>query len=209
MVDYAGALKRPFSDLNKLLIYIVLSIIPIVNFIGIGYLIDVAQTSMKKQKRMPEFKDYARLFVEGIKSFIIGFIYILPVVILIAVSSVSMLAAGSHLANKGLLLYSIFTGMGFVVSIFALILMFVLIYIATGAILRYAEKRSFSEAFNFKEIAKKIFTGKFFGGWLFSLVIAGVISFVLELIPLIGVFFGGAVGGIVYMSILGEVYAEA
>ena len=37
MVDYVKAIKRPFSDITKLVIGILLHFIPIVNFINFGY----------------------------------------------------------------------------------------------------------------------------------------------------------------------------
>jgi len=42
MVDYGGAFKKPFQDITKLVIGIVLMIIPIVNFLAMGYFIETA-----------------------------------------------------------------------------------------------------------------------------------------------------------------------
>jgi hypothetical protein len=54
MVDYTVSIKRPFSDFKKLLIGIVLSIIPIVNFIALGYQLNCAKTAMKKKYEHPD-----------------------------------------------------------------------------------------------------------------------------------------------------------
>ena len=197
MVDYVEALKRPFSDLAKLLIYIVISIIPIVNFISSGYLLDVAQTSMRRKSKLPEFNDYTRLFIEGIKMIIIGFIYMIPALIIMVLAGVSIGFKITSLATFGV-------GM-----ILAIITALIMAYISTGAILRYAEKRNIKEAFNCRAIGKKIFNSKFFVGWIIALVIAVVIDVVLGIIPLIGALLGAAIGGIFYMSVMGEIYAEA
>ncbi len=159
-----------------------------------GYLLDVAQTSMKKQKKLPEFKDYVKLFVEGIKQFVILLIYLIPVIILALITGFSAAIGFGEITITLILLIIV----GLVIG-----------YIATGAVLRYAEKRKFSEAFNFKQITKKIFTQKFFGGWIISIVIAGVIKFVLGFIPIIGNILGAAIAGIFYMSVIGEAYSEA
>jgi hypothetical protein len=195
MVDYVEALKRPFSDLTKFLIYIVISIIPIVNFISSGYLLDVAQTSMKRKKTLPEFKDYARLFIEGIKSIVIGIIYMIPVMITIALVGVTSFSFRSVTTF----------GAGVITAI---IITLIMIYIASGALLIYADKRKFAEAFNFKLINKKIFTSKFFVSWIAAVVISGIIAGVLAFIPLIGGILGGAIGGIFYFSVMGETYSE-
>lgn len=196
MADYVEALKRPFSDLTKLLIYIVISIIPIVNLISSGYLLDVAQTSMKRKKQLPDFKDYVRLFVEGVKVLIIEIIYAIPVIIALLISGV----IGFGFKSGTVL------GVGMVISI---VLTLVIAYIATGAILRYADKRKLKEAFNFEKINKKIFTSKFFSGWLLAIVISVIIGVALSLIPMIGRILGAAIAGIFYMSVMGEVYSEA
>ena len=196
MVDYVEALKRPFSDLTKLLIYIIISIIPIVNFISSGYLLDVAQTSMKRKKALPEFKNYVRLFVEGIKVLVIGIIYMIPAIIALFFAGVS-----------GFGFHSITTlGAGIII---AAIITLIMAYIATGALLVYADKRKIKEAFNIKAINKKIFTSTFFVGWIIAIVIAAIIDVILAFIPLIGGILGGAIGGIFYMSVMGETYSEA
>jgi len=202
MADYAEALKRPFSDLTKLLIYIVISIIPIVNIISSGYLLDVAQTAMKRQKKLPEFKDYGRLFVEGLKVIVISVIYAIPAII------VAVLAGASAWVSYGFGLSSAAAGLGILGMIVAAIIALIMIYMGTGAILNYADKRKLSEAFNFGAISKKVFTSKFFAGWILSIVISGIIGFVLGFIPLIGRLLGAGIGGIFYMSVMGEIYSE-
>ncbi len=201
MVDYTEAIKRPFSDLNKLLIYIVISIIPIVNFISSGYLLDVAQTAMNRKKKLPEFKDYGRLFVEGLKLLVIALVYAIPVIII----AVLFMAGFSTNLNIGSM------GIGFMIIIG--ILAILTVYFESGAVLMYADTRKLGEAFNFGEISKKVFTGKFFGGWLISLIISAAIGlaigFALFFIPLLGRILASAIGGIFYMSAMGEVYSEA
>lgn len=205
MVDYVEALKRPFSDLTKLLIYIVVSIIPIVSFIGGGYLLDVAETAMKKQKKLPEFKDIVRLFVEGLKSFVISIIYMIPVIVVALIVATISGIAFTSLNTLNMLSFAAIGGWMILIAIIAVIT----VYFATGAILRYADKRKFNEAFNFKAISKTVFNSNYFVGWLIGFVITAGLVFVIGLIPYIGSMIGAAVGGIFYMSVLGEVYRKA
>jgi hypothetical protein len=80
MVDYVEALKRPFSDLNKLLIGLVLGSIPIVNLTVTGYtLVSTGFTKVKVEKdSLPEWKNYRDLFMKGLVSALIGILVFLP-----------------------------------------------------------------------------------------------------------------------------------
>jgi len=205
MVDYVEALKRPFSDIAKLVMYIILSIIPIVSFIASGYLLDVAETAMKKQKKLPDFKQYGRLFVEGIKSFVIGIIYMIPVFIVLALA---FMVAGFNFATFDVLSMAAIAAMGTWMIVIA-ILAIVIGYFATGAILRYADKREFKEAFNLNAISKTVFKSDYLVGWLIGFVITAGLVFVIGLIPYIGSIIGSAIGGIFFMSVLGKVYQKA
>ncbi len=206
MADFAEALKRPFSDIKKLLIYIALSIIPIVNFISMGYLLDVAETSMKKKKDLPEWKDFARFFVEGLKGLIIGVVYMIPVFI------IGFILLGAYRGifaqmDVGLIVQNFAAlGTGFIVTMLLTIL---IAYFSLGAIMRYIKFRKIEEAFKFKEISKKVFTKTYFVAWFIGLIIFALISALFSLIPVIGSIIGSAIGGIFYFSVLGEAYAKA
>lgn len=206
MVNYAEALKKPFSDIKKLLIYIALSIIPIINFMSVGYLLDTAETSMKKKKDLPEWKDFARLFVEGVKAFVIGIVYMIPIFIMGAFvfgpMMTSLLEFNMDFIFENLMLMS--TGL-IVLGLIALLIG----YFSLGALMRYSKTRNMKEAFNFNAISKKVFTGKYFAAWFIGLIIFVLVSAVFSLIPVIGQILGGAIGGIFYVSVLGEAYAEA
>ena len=56
MKHLIDAMRRPFTDFNKLLIGIIISIIPIVNFISIGYQFRCAKTAMTGKFAMPKWK---------------------------------------------------------------------------------------------------------------------------------------------------------
>ena len=49
VANFGEAIKRPFTDLKILLIGIVLSIIPIVNWFTFGYFLECARTTGKKK----------------------------------------------------------------------------------------------------------------------------------------------------------------
>jgi hypothetical protein len=140
----------------------------------------------------PEPDDWVTLFIDGIKLFIVGIIYALPVIILeIAIIGSAGLAlfagAANPSANAGALL-----GLLGAVLVGVLILLVVAIIvglISTIANVRFARTGSFGEAFNFGEILAHI--GRI--GWMnyiialiIMVVIVGVVEVVCMAIPYIG-----------------------
>src|SRR3989344_7690417 len=85
--NYLGAIKRPFADFNKLLIGVLFLLIPIVNiatgFFVRGYRLEAAKNYNKK---LPEWRDFGKLFVRGLLSWVISIIYLMPAFILLAIS---------------------------------------------------------------------------------------------------------------------------
>jgi hypothetical protein len=83
MVDFVKALRRPFSDTNKLLIGTLLGMIPVVNFVVRGYALVSTGLTKEKVKRniLPEWKNYGDLFMKGFVSIVIGFLLFLPAAI--------------------------------------------------------------------------------------------------------------------------------
>ena len=87
MVNYEEALKKPFTELGKLVLGIILSIVPIVNWIAQGFIIECSGLGkIKPSKKMPEWKDLPDLFVKGFLSYLIIFIYAIPAIIVFAVT---------------------------------------------------------------------------------------------------------------------------
>jgi len=80
MVDFVEALKRPFSDLKKALIGVLLGSIPLVNLTVIGYtLVSSGFTKEKVEKdSLPEWNNYSDLFMKGLVAALIGFLLFLP-----------------------------------------------------------------------------------------------------------------------------------
>jgi hypothetical protein len=80
MVDFVEALKRPFSDIQKLVIGLLLGSIPLVNLIVTGYtLVCTGFTKEKVEKhRLPEWGNYGDLFMKGFVAALIGFLLFLP-----------------------------------------------------------------------------------------------------------------------------------
>lgn len=209
MVDYVESVKRPFTDIGKLVLGIVISIIPIVNFMFSGYLLNVAKSAMKKDMELPKWENWGTLFVEGLLAFVIGIIYMLPVVVilggllLVGGLSVPGLIAGGMLGMAGVM-----AGLGMYIVVLVIVGL-VLGFLSTVALLTYAETRDFSSAFAFRDIIKKAFTGTYIVGFIITMVIVGVIAFIIGLIPFIGQFLSTFIVGTIAYTALAQAYREA
>ena len=127
------------------------------------------------EKPAPEVTDWGTLFIDGIKLFIVGFIYYLPVIILEVIMFVIMGAAfvtgdpSAMMAGAGL------AGLIGLVMILLAIIIAVFLPIA---VIRFARTNNFGEAFNFGAILETI--GKI--GWV-SYIIAMIIGAIVIGIP--------------------------
>ena len=166
----------------KWLILIIVSIIPIVNFIIYGYTLEI----FRGARAAPDLLDYGRLFIDGLKLFVVNLVYSIPLIIiylLVFGASFMLMDSGSDAASAagfgtmmvGLLLVMV---LGIVISLFEMI----------GAI-RLARTDSFGEAFNFRAILEhigRIGWGPYVIALVILMVVIGVVNAVLGVIPILG-----------------------
>ncbi len=235
MVNYEESLKKPFSDLEKLIIGIILSIIPIVNWIAQGFIIESSGIGKNKpSKNMPEWKDSWDYLVKGLLSYIITFIYAIPAIIVLVI------AFGYAITS----LFSTFMGVmpeGFMSSMMAgqvpkgeiaqimsqnwilalptitrvaplillgLLLLLVAAFLSPVAVLNYLKNKKFEKAFDMNFITKKAFTAKYFVVWLVAGIITLVLKAVLSFIPFLGFAIAYFISGVIAYSLYGQVYRE-
>jgi hypothetical protein len=166
----------------KWLLLIIISIIPIVNFIMFGYLMEV----FRGARAAPELDDYGRLFVDGLKLFVVGLIYSIPLIIvwlLVFGASFMLISSGSDTATA-----AGFGTMGLGFLIMVVLGIAIALFEVIGTI-RLARTDSIGEAFNFSAILAHI--GRIgWGTYIISLVVVliviGVIYAVLGIIPILG-----------------------
>jgi hypothetical protein len=148
----------------------------------LGYMMRI----FKGTKPSPELEQWGDLFIDGIKLFVVGLIYAIPIII------IELLLLGStylmYISNPA----AIMSALGSIVAGLVVLLIVAIIielFVAT-AYVRFARTNTFGEAFNFGAIMAHI--GKI--GWLayfiallIMVIIVGVISIILMLIPYIGI----------------------
>lgn len=207
MVDYEKAIKRPFQDVKKLLIGSILNIIPIVNLITSGYIINSAKNTMNKKNDLPEWENWGDLFTTGLVAAVISFIYFIPAgaVLLVGVGSLisGVIAGGITTANMSSIIAS-----GGIMVIVGILLSIATMLIVPMAIMRYVDKGEFSAAFAIGDVLKKVLSGKYVVAWIVMIVYAMILGSVSFVIPVAGAAIAGYIVGLTTMTVFAEVYSE-
>jgi len=221
MVDYIKAIKRPFLDIKKSGLAALLVWIPIVNFLTYGYFLECAKLSLNKQKELPEWGNLSDKFVKGLLFIAIKIIYAIPLIIISLVFMGNIIKDG--LINESFI-RSIQTGNGMAVIqkmigmmlepnivgifVFAIIVGILVSYLIPMAVMFYVTNWKFKDAFNFKEIYKKVLTKEYFSAWILVSAYSVLLMSVGNFIPLIGGIIASALAGITGYTVFGEVYRE-
>jgi hypothetical protein len=165
-------------------------ILLIIPFMSHGYSMEI----FKGTKPAPEINDWVANFINGIKLFIVGLVYAIPIIIIAAISLVPVILGAISGDTSALMGGAGLTLIGLLVC---LVLAIIISLILPFAYIRFARTQSFGEAFNFGAIFASI--GKI--GWvsyiiaLIVLFIAGIvfgiiftiIAVILMIIPFLGV----------------------
>lgn len=199
--DYLRAIKRPFTDFNKLSIGIIFLIIPFINiitsFLVKGYRLEAARTSFNKKFEMPKWENFGNLFVRGLLSFVIAIIYMLPAMILILIAVGKILyniimqygfSQGFSLSNSlsdQLIQNNLLQNIAMIpVFIVGVLLALLAAYLGPIAVMKYAEKYKFNSAFKLGEVFKKAFKGPYFIAILAIILYSIIISLISSALSL-------------------------
>jgi NADH:ubiquinone oxidoreductase subunit 3 (subunit A) len=236
MVKYEESLRKPFTDIKKLLIGIVLSIIPIVNLVVQGFAIESSGLGKAKpSKNMPEWKDWWSLFVKGLASMIIKIIYFIPAFVVLAIAvglaigdvfstlagtvvtpdMMSQIKSGTATNEQiGMILrqnwYLILPTIIKLAPIILVGLALALIasFLAPMAVLNYVKNKRFSAAFDLGTVFKKTLNGKYIVTWLMLVILGAVLGVVLAIIPILGAAIALFLLSVIGYSLYGQVYRE-
>jgi len=208
MINYSIGLKRPFQDLKKLLIGIIISIIPIVNLIAVGYSLRAANTVLKKKAdyKLPEWNQFWDLFVKGISGAVIGILYALPaLIIFIAIigTAITDMISTNMLSTSDAFIQLFASNAGAI--IIALILMIIAGVLTPLAVLNYVKYNKFSAAFNFKEVFSKI-NFNYIITFVLVAIYTGILTYILAYIPYIGTGIAYFIGMITMYTWYAEAY---
>ncbi|MDD4803015.1 MAG: DUF4013 domain-containing protein [Syntrophomonas sp.] len=186
--------RFPFEDREwpvKILLGTVITIVPILNFLSLGYFVKCIKYGWHGRNQLPDWNNWSELFKEGATVFLISLAYLV----------IPLLLGGMIALLPGI-------GIGL-----AAIIIFIMALIIPMAIANYVLHRNIKDAFRVGEIIYLV-------SRVFSLYIMGYLTVTLAVIlgvalltgiPLIG-FIGGVFifyCGIVYSHFLGRILHQA
>lgn len=195
------SIKYPSSNWKKVLILGVMTlfsflIIPL--FIAMGYFLRVLKASLAGLEELPEFDEWVDMIVDGIKVLLVWIVYSLPAIVIMAVSmitiwgSLSSVAAMQSTGISPTTALGMFTGIGFVGMIVAMLYLLIITPVLYVAIANLAYNEELGAAFRFSEILGLISQI----GWVDLIVwyvvviligfVVGFITTILGIIPVIG-----------------------
>ena len=176
MIDLEKAARFPTADSDwkrKALIGGLLNIVPIINFLAIGYAYMVFRKAFERGSLdLPAWEDWGKLFLRGLILFVIAIIYNIVSLILFLIHPVIGLLAAIAMA----LLFP-------------------------AAIAQYAVRENFADAFQLKLIWDRIQQNKsdYFLAWLIMIGVF-IVLMIIGMIPVLGWIISSIIAFYVYLS---------
>ena len=169
-----------FKDIGRLIILIILNIIPIVDFIVLGYFARVIKESPKSDAP-PPLEKYGELWISGAKIFVVTLVYMIVPIVLISVGIVPLMI-GAFIPSTGLgILGLIMVGLGIVLA-------FLIMIIAIMAVAHMAKTGKLGAAFEFGKILSIIRNVGWSNYilWIIVIFIMGLVLSGISYIPYVG-----------------------
>jgi hypothetical protein len=183
--------KKLFSQFGTLIILIVLDIIPIVNWIVLGYAARVLKET-PDSKSPPKLEKYSELFTEGAKVSVVSIIYLIIPIILIGAGVASFITAvimGGGSAPEAAGGMFLFGATSVVLLLVGVLVAFLALIVLGAAIANMIKQDSFVKAFAFGEIfsvIREIGWGKYLVWVLLVAIIGFVVAVIAGAIPAVG-----------------------
>lgn len=212
MLDVEQTLKYPAGDQEwvvKTVIGAVLNLIPIVNFLAAGYLLEVTRMGAEGREGLPVWENWGDKFINGLLVFVISLIYMLIPMIIMGLGGFSGMAGFMRHGYEG---YGM-AGFGFMM-VLGTILALVIGFFMPMALTHFAVTGNFGAAFEFSTILERIKAvfGSYLVTFVLFIVLVIVISMVLGIIPVLGVLISLFVNFYLSMAFFyqfGRLYTEA
>lgn len=176
-----------------------------------GYLVRVLDRTASGDDEAPVFEDWGELIVEGAKATAIAFVYALvPMAVFLAFA-----VGGGMLSATGSNALGTIGGIGvFVGMLLWLGLSLAAAYAAPAALANFAEKRTLSAGFEVETMRRVLVDKTYATGWLTALlviIVGGVVSSLLNVIPILGFIASAFVGFYVAVTayyVIGHTWGE-
>ncbi len=212
-MDVGRSFTYMFEDqdwIKKILIGGIINVIPIVNFMSSGYFIEaVRNTAQGRELPLPEWDDFGGKFMKGLMAGVAGFLYMLPIMIVVGVT-VGLAAASASVSDSDAAeaVAAICPMIGYCLMFVYMIL---LILVLPAATVQYALTEQFGAFFRFGDIMAFIKAN--LGGYIIALLVALVAGVVAEIVGMIacgvGFLFTMMWAMLVAANLLGNLAREA
>jgi hypothetical protein len=203
-MNLGKAFTYPFEDklwASKLGIGMAVSIVPILNFAWLGYMIDVMRGVVSgRAEPLPGWDNFGKKFMDGLILFLASLVYALPALILIGLPMLFMIVPAILSSNGNMqdVANAAAAAGSFVLlclSCIFLIYVLALSIIYPAIYVEYARQGTFASCFQFKVIFGRIGknAGAFFTAWgiylataIASGIVGGIVGTVIGWIPCLG-----------------------
>lgn len=196
MVDYMGAITRPFSNLRVAAIGTIVGAIPVLSLLLGGYALETAKKTLHKVRGLPSWKNNIMgIIVKTIVAIVIGVVYMIPAMVLFVIGGaaavLAILGSIGTTADMTAAMTTLLTG-GVFLTAGVVLAAIGAIFCSIGTI-RYVKHNRIASAFSVAKILKKILTATYWISLVVLLVyavilavIAGILTAILLLVPFIG-----------------------
>lgn len=183
----SDSIKYPSSNWGKILILgiiIIASILIVPIFLLYGYILRIMKATLAGLDELPEFDEIGDMFVDGLKVFVVGIVYAIPVWIIAAIIGAVMGNVSSTTATVGpAMVWAIFFG-----NIIFVIIAVIIGLIEVMAIANMAyNDGDLGAAFRFSEILDYI-ARIGWGKYIVTYILIAIVSFIGFLIGMLTFF---------------------
>jgi hypothetical protein len=208
-LDIGKSFTYMFQDeswIMKIVIGGILLVIPIVNFMALGYMLEALKRSADGMEvPLPEWDDFGGKFMKGLMLFVIGLVYTIPIWVVACVVWGLMLIAGNN-DTLGSLVALLSTCASCLYLIWGIVVWLVM----PAAWIRYAVTGEFMSAFQFGELFSFIKSNV--ANYIVAIILVGVAGFIAgfgTIACVVGVIFTMFWAYLVMAHLLGQVQRES
>lgn len=163
--------------IGGVLLFFGILLIPVIFFQG--YLLRVLGSTVRGEAEPPAWEDWGGLFVDGLKSLGVTFVYgIVPIIVFVGIGGV-LIGLGGAAGDSGA---GIIAGFGILTFLLFIPVMFIVYYLVPAALSNMAVEGSFGAAFDFEMISDVVLSVDYLVAVLMPIivgVIVNIISFLL------------------------------
>jgi VanZ family protein len=210
-LDIGRSFTHMFEDeswIMKIVIGGILLVIPIVNFMALGYMLEALKRSADGVDiPLPEWDDFGGKFMKGLMLFVIGLVYTIPIWLIACAIWALMFLAGAAESDT---LMSMVGLLSTCATCLYLVWIIVVWLVMPAAWTRYAVTGEFMSAFQFGELFSYIRSNV--ANYIVGIILVGVAGFVAGfgvIACFVGVLFTMFWAYLVMAHLLGQVHRES